>query len=285
MAILFGLITLVGWGVGDVFVTFASRRVGSYSSYFWALALGLSVVSFYIPFAGPIASWEFFLLAFTLNIIHTIGNLAYFKGLEVGNASLVGTLAGAFTIICVLISIIIFGEKLTVFQLIGIIFAIVGVLLASFKIENNKGIIREALSDKGVVFGLISLICWGIYFGFIRIPAEQIGWFWAAYPMYLQIIFLPFLSQVRSDWRRIFKDKLVFLILLGDVVFINSGDFSYNAGILSGYTSIVAPIAGSSPVLFAILARIFFKDRLSRQQLAGIVMTLAGIVVIGLSSV
>jgi len=42
--------------------------------------------------------------------------------------------------------------------------------------------------------------------------------------------------------------------------------------------SVVAPIAGANPTLFVLLAFFVFKDRLTKQQILGIVLTLLGIV-------
>ena len=66
------------------------------------------------------------------------------------------------------------------------------------------------------------------------------------------------------------------------VVLITAADFSYNLGILAGYTSIVAPIAGSYPIVFVALSRLVFKEKLTLIQKSGIVFTLIGIVTIGI---
>ena len=50
-AIFYGLISYVGWGTGDIFGTFATRKVGPYVTTFWAFAFGALLGSFYIPFA------------------------------------------------------------------------------------------------------------------------------------------------------------------------------------------------------------------------------------------
>lgn len=51
LPIIFALVALLGWGVGDVFVTFATRKIGAYSSSFYGYFFGLLVASLYIPFA------------------------------------------------------------------------------------------------------------------------------------------------------------------------------------------------------------------------------------------
>jgi uncharacterized membrane protein len=282
MAIVFAIITLVGWAVGDIFGALSSRKIGSISSFFWCNLLALIITSFYIPFAGKVESVMLLLFAFILGLINAYGTLSYFRAMEKGIASLVGAIGGSSSVITVLFSLIFFGEKITFVQLIGIILAIVGVILVSLDFSAlARRKIGEVISDRSVRYALIPFFCWGIYFAFIRIPAETLGWFWAYYPLNFSIFVLLPLGIVKPNLPTDFADRRNNLYLLLFCLFITAAMFAYNLGILSGYTSIVAPIAGSFPVLFVILARFIFKDRLNRQQMAGIISALAGIVIIG----
>lgn len=62
-------------------------------------------------------------------------------------------------------------------------------------------------------------------------------------------------------------------------------ELSFTVGIAKGYTSIVAPIAGASPVLFVLLAPFVVKDPIIKQQVIGIIITLIGIVALSFLSV
>ena len=59
----------------------------------------------------------------------------------------------------------------------------------------------------------------------------------------------------------------------------------FNLGLTLGYSSLIAPVAGSSPVLFVVLSRFVFKEPLTGQQKTGIIFALAGIVLIGISTI
>lgn len=59
---------------------------------------------------------------------------------------------------------------------------------------------------------------------------------------------------------------------------IRAGDFALNHGLsLYNSSSIVAPIASASPILFVIMSYFIFKNRLTKQQIIGIVVILIGI--------
>ena len=126
----------------------------------------------------------------------------------------------------------------------------------------------------------MAMILWGIYFTFIRIPIRQVGWFWPSYFAMLGVpIIWIYMLVRRIKLEKLPNSKITFLSLL-NALLLTGGTFSYNFAVMSGQTSIVAPIAGSYPVLFVVLAYFVFKDRLNKQQIFGIVTTLTGIVLL-----
>jgi len=281
MAILFALIALVGWGVGDIFVTIVSRKIGYIIGLLWWQVFSLLISLFYLPFAGTLSDWRMFALAFGLNIFATVGTLSYFKALEIGNASLTGTIAGSFPLITVPLSILLFQEKLNNIQLIGIVLIFIGLILGSLKEDGLKEIRSgKIFSDRGVLYCLITLVIWGIYWSVVRIPIESIGWFYTGFSGWFIFLLLPILGLIKKNPIKELSKKNVignvFLMSLLTVV----GSYAFNLGLTFGYSSIVAPIAGLSPVLFVIIANFVFKEALSRRQLVGIVISLAGIALI-----
>lgn len=91
-------------------------------------------------------------------------------------------------------------------------------------------------------------------------------------------------GQVKKDYFEVIRRGRIFLTILAFCIFVTAGMFAYNLGILSGHTSIVAPIAGSYPVLFVLLTRLVFKEKLTKQQTVGIISSLLGIIMISLSA-
>jgi len=280
VSIFFALLTLIGWGTGDIFVTLASRRLGNVKAYFWGFFIALIIASLYIPFAGPIVDYKMFALAILLNGMHTLGNLSYFRALEVGNASVVGSITGGHPLITVLIALFILHEPVRGAQLMAIAVILAGILLTSINLKPSSGS-KGILSDPGVKFALITIILWGIRFAFIKIPSETIGWFWSGFPLYLWIFPLLATKGMRSGGiKKVFERKTLLFITIYALLGTILGDFAYNAAVARGFTSVVAPIAGTAPVLFVILTRFIFKEKLSGQQKLGIAFSLLGIALI-----
>lgn len=281
MAIFFALLTLIGWGVGDIFGAIASRKIGNLCAYFWVQIVAFFLMSFYIPFAGGIADTGMFLFAIVIGLIDAWATLFYFRALEIGNASIVGTIGGSFSLVTVLLAVIFFGEVLSIPQTVGIVFTATGVVLTSMNMKAVSGLkFRSLVSDISIRYALVIMIVWGVYFAIVRLPAEKIGWFWTAYPTVFFFLIMILRGQVKKDYFEVIQRGSIFLTILAFCIFVNIGMFAYNLGILSGYTSIVAPIAGASPVLFVFLARIIFKEPLTKQQSFGIILSLLGILLI-----
>src|SRR3990170_801753 len=131
-AILFAFVSLIGWGIGDVFTTYSSRKIGSYNTSFYGYAFGAVLASLYVPFALVSVkdlSLPMFLLSFGLAIIQLLAFLAFNEGLRIGNSSLVGTIAGSFTSLVVIFSLVFLGERLSTAQFIPIVLIFIGLFL------------------------------------------------------------------------------------------------------------------------------------------------------------
>ena len=285
IAIVFACVSLLGWGIGDIFTTSASRKIGSYNSSFYGYFFGCLLTTFYIPFA--LSTWKDFslsmiLLTSFLAVIQLLAFFAFNEGLKIGNASLVGTIAGAFTSVVVILSILFLGESVSSSQAVSIAIIFVGLILSSINLSDLKN--KKSLVNKGTVYALLAMVGWAIYFTFIKIPVQKSGFFWPSYTTGIvgSLIFLLFglrrikmpKSDIRSGFPAIFVSSTLLTI----------GSFSFNFAICRGLSSVVAPIAGAYPALFALLAFLIFKDPITKQQKLGMVTTLLGIILLALFS-
>lgn len=286
-AIFFALISFIGWGISDLMVTISARRLNAYSATFWSLVISVLLLSLYAPFVlGSLENLtlNIFILNIFLGFILLGGIIAYREGLIVGSSPLVVTIAASFSAVTTILSIIFFKEQLTIFQGLSIVVIFVGIILSMLDLQD---IFKRKFSvDRGLVFAFISMVLWGIYFTFIKIPVSAIGWFWPNYFSFL--FFIPFVFWfIKLRKIKLYKPNYnkAFPSLLTSIIFARGAELSFNLGIATGLSSIVAPIAGASPILFIILAFFFLKDPITKQQIAGIITTLIGIVLLSVFSV
>lgn len=285
-AIIFALISYLGWGIGDIFGTIATRRIGAYSTTFWYILLQVPIFAILVPFfVGHLQNLtlEILILNTTLGLIGTIGLIAFYEGLRVDNAALVGTIAASFAALTVLLSIVFLHESVSSQQSLAIVTIFIGLIGSSLDIRTL--ISRRLVVGKGIWMGLIAMLAWGIYWAFIKIPIKEIGWFWPGYisvltslPVIWLFIKLRGIKLTKLNYKESFYPLFANALLLG------IGALSFNLAIERGFTSIVAPIAGSYPTIFVLLAFLIFKDSITKQQIAGILTALIGIVMLSVFS-
>ena len=279
-AIIFALLAYFSWGVGILFEAIAAKKLDSKSFIFWGMLLGFFLIIFYTPFTlSSLKNLTIGLLAVNLLVAFfwISGTTIYYKALKEGNPTLVGTIASSFPMVTVILSVILFQEKLNFFQTTAIIIIFLGLILSSLEIKSLMK--REfKISDKGILLALLTMLVWGATMTLIKIPVREIGWYWptliilSLFPLYLL-----YMRLTNSKLQSLSKSKVVGAVILS-VILIRIAEFSYSIGISKGMVSVVAPIAGANPTLFVLLAFFVFKDRLTKQQILGIVLTLLGIV-------
>lgn len=285
-AIIFALISFLGWGIGDIFLSLTSKKIGPYSLTLYEYIFSLLVSSALIPFFLSDFSkltFPIFALTILLGGIYLISLLFYYEGLKIGPVSLVGTISSSFAALVVVLSIIFLGEKVRMEQLVSIIIIFVGLILSTLDINEVRN--KKFVFTKGIVFALIAMFLWGIYFTFIKIPVHQVGWF---VPGYISLFVFPLLFIFAKKQKIKFKSptfKGVLATLLIAVIFVRIADYGFNFAVGNGLTAIVAPIAGSYPTLFVVLAFLVFKESIKKQQIIGITTTLVGIVLLSVFSV
>lgn len=278
-AVLLALLTFLGWGSGDVFGAITSRRLG-------ALRASLAITGFLtlfllalVPFMSTVGLTQTVAAqSAVLGLSLGVAYLSFTEALRIGNPAIVGTVSGSFTALTVILSLLFLNETLGTGQIFFIAVIVIGVTGASLDIRSLRN--RAVRLDRSVLLSLITMVGWGVYFTFMKVPIRDAGWFW------------PTLISIASSWllyalvfiikKHPFKTKqrqrrsLMFAFITALVG--GGANVTYNIALAHGNVSVVAPIAGSYLILFVILASHVFKEPLTRQQTAGIAISLCGIV-------
>jgi len=247
----------------------------------WVSLFGLVVFSvpMLIFFQDEIARLSVVNVAWILGagLIVALGYLSFVMGMTKGSVTLTGVIGGSFPAVTTLTALLFFGERVSLLQACAISAVLIGVALSALE-GDARNLIRD-IKSSALVYAFGAFFLWGIYFALVRIPVEQVGWFLPQYgsivvgfPLYFYLARRSGEKAVLSTW-----PKLPALILLIAVLQV-CGSALYNVAISTGDTSIVAPIAGSSPAIFVVLAFFIFREKLKWLQVAGIVTTVVGIV-------
>lgn len=263
--LVFAFFSYIGWGTGDIFGTIAARKIGAYAATFWVFTIGILLFSLYIPFALSdlhALTLPIFLLNLTLGFLYISGNVALNEALVRSNPSMVLTINGSFTALVVILSLVFLGEHISGTQGLVIATIFLGVFLCTFDFGLLK---KKQKFDTGILFALYAMISFALYFTFIKSIIREIGWFW---PNFISFLWFPmiyvYMKMKRIQLVNPVAKKVLFPIA-ASAFLLRAGDFAFNIGISSGFTSIVAPIAGAYPTLSAIIAFKVFKDPITKQ--------------------
>src|SRR3989339_984529 len=282
LAIILALITFFGWGTGDLFTIIATRKIGANLTTFWVFFFSFFLSLLIIPFAPhnidaitlPMLTFNIF-----LGVLYVLGNVLVSEAFRLSSAPLVGIIIQAFPAVVLVLSVFVYGDKITLIQTVFIAIIFLGVSLCTVDFKKILG--SKKILDRVVMFALIAMVFLSIYFTFSRILIEKYNWF---LPSFIATACFPIIYlfiKKRGERFAFPKDKRVIFAVFMVGLLIRAGDFALNYGLsLPNASSIVAPIASAAPILFVIMSYIIFKDPLTKQQIYGIVTALLGIVLL-----
>jgi drug/metabolite transporter (DMT)-like permease len=239
---------------------------------FGAQIAGLAAIALVVAIRGKGTDDAAVLLAIPAALSGTLGLFAYYRGMAVGAMSVVAPIAGVSAAIPVTVGLAT-GDRPSTFQIAGIVLALVGVGLASR--EHQEGERRVAA---GVGLALIAALGFGGYFVPMH-AAGQADFWWASLVFRLTSFTVVAIAVlvVRSSVRLSRGDAVfVAAVGIGDML----GNLLFAASSRHGLVSVTSVLASLYPIVTVALARVVLHERIDRWQEAGVVGTLAGVVLI-----
>ncbi|MFL5955297.1 MAG: DMT family transporter [Gaiellaceae bacterium] len=264
----------LAWGLADFFGPLVSRTLGLLRVLFWAQVGGTVAMAIVIAVRGQgPAAWGV-LFAIPASIGGILGIFAYYRGMQAGAMSVVAPIAGVSAIVPVIFGFAT-GDSPSATQIAGIACALVGVGLAS--IEHREGSRRVAA---GVGLALLAAVGFGFYFPWMH-EAGKVDFWWASLVFRsTALLLLAAVVAAQHTPLRLRPRELaiVFAVGIGDTV----GNALFAASSSHGLVSLTAVLASLYPVVTVILAASVLHEKVAPLQKAGIVLTLAGVVLISL---
>lgn len=282
IGILFAISTMLSWGTSDFLAAHSVKKTDFFKVFFWsqAISLGIVLVLFFLFFNLPSLSFPVILAVIFCGFLSVSGFLAFYKGFQVGKASIISPIAATWAMVTVILSLVFLREKLTALQAVGIFLALTGGVLTSFKWKDLAGM-KINKFETGIKYAIFAAIVWGIYYIPFDVVTEKLGWFISTFLTRIAVFLV--LSFFAVSLRRDVKfprNVTLFIVLIAILETI--GYLLYTLSITSENTSIAAPISGATPMVVVILARIFFKESLEANQKIGVASILTALVLLSL---
>ncbi|HLA87542.1 MAG TPA: GRP family sugar transporter [Anaerolineales bacterium] len=278
LSILFGLGAALGWGAGDFTGGLASRKTGAYRTVFYGEVIGIFILFFVImAFGEPIPNRRAWLFAMLAGALGTMGLILLYHSMTLGLMSIAAPVS-ALLAAALPVVVGIFREGLPEWMtFIGFGFA----LFAVWMISQGEGGITDTLrvshlSD--LKLPLLAGIGFGSYFVFMHEATNTGSTIW---PMIASrsgglILITVYMLTTRSTWK--VADPSAWPIIALNGTLDISGNVFFILASQSGRLDVAAVLSSLFPGATVMLAWIFLKERLSRNQWIGIGSALTAIV-------
>ena len=272
MAALLAVVSSLMWGTADFLGGVASRRLPSLAVYGLSQAVGFVVlVSIATVTGGWSADPAYWPWAIGASLLGLVAMVAFYQALAIGPMGIVSPLVALSVLVPVAVSLL-RGEMPEPVQVLGIIVAVVGILLAS------GPELSGAESAKPLILAGIAAIGFG---GMFVLMAEG-----SRHDPLMTMTGMRVTSVV------IFAVILVITRSIGGArpgdapTLISIGVLDAAANVMFGFAttlgllSVTAVLGDLYPVVTAVLAAVLLRERLRAVQYAGVAAALAGVLMI-----
>ncbi|MFH1105904.1 MAG: DMT family transporter [Candidatus Aenigmatarchaeota archaeon] len=275
--ILFAFVTMLTWGIADVFAKKAIEKTGEMKPLLYGQVVGTVPIIIYAAafLKIPLISLEIFALGAISGFLTIAAYLSFYKGMKKGNLAIVNPITGSYTLITTLLGMIFFQESLKFHHMIAIALVFVGAFLASADLKRIKLKIVPGVPE--AVFAMLGFGVGLFIIKFVSVATGAIISFLLLRIVGLFIL-LAYSSLSKIDIKLPSGSVLGYITLVGILDAI--GQLGFNAAITMEQMSLVAPVIAGFPAVTVILAILFLKERPAFSQKIGIVSILAGLVLI-----
>lgn len=276
LSIIYGLLSAFTWGAGDFTGGVAARKVGAAPAVFYASIVGLLAVFIAALVSNEaLPSLQSWLYAMLAGFFGVIGLTFLYYAMAQGTMSVAAPVSAVLAAtLPVLIGLITEGlpEFLT---LLGFGFALFAMWMVS-QSENGVKDILSHLSD--LKLPLLAGIGFGLYFIVMHQATSDGALFWTMVASRIaSVLFLFFYMLVKKISFRITDLSSFPVIGLNGVLDLTGNGFFILAG-QAGRLDVASVLSSLYPGSTVLLAWVFLKERLTRNQWIGVLSALIAIV-------
>jgi drug/metabolite transporter (DMT)-like permease len=287
-----GLGAMIGWGLADFFAKKTIDQIGDITTLAWAHVCGIvvlgSIVFGWSLGAGhqltlPNDTQTWVLLAF-FGVLQGIVYLLVYRGFGKGQLSILNPIFASYSGVAALVLALVFGEAVGAAQglFLAVIFA--GILLISFEKKNfnwRRLHLSTAPGFPEIAGAMVLAAFWTVAWDRFIMGKDWLVYALIMYAwMTVGIVIIARLQRVNLTVKHNSAWKFLVLIGVSEVAAYIALSYGFS---LPSHASVVALLSGAFSVPTVILARIFLKETMTRLQVAGAVMIVAGIMLVAVA--
>lgn len=266
------LLSSLMWGTADFLGGSVSRRLPALAVYGISQVAGFVVL---VAVATATGAWStdpgYWPWAIASSVLGLVGMVAFYSALAIGPMGIVSPLVSLSVVVPVAVALL-GGELPSSVQVLGILAATIGVLLAS------GPELSGAESARPLAFAGVAALAFGGMFVFMARGSEVSALMTMTGMRVTSVVmFIPIAMMARSFGGATRRD-LVPLAAVG--VLDATANVLYGVATTIGLLSTTAVLGSLYPVVTAVLAAALLHERLRPVQYAGVAVALAGVLMI-----
>jgi drug/metabolite transporter (DMT)-like permease len=235
--ILTGIGTATVWGLADIFIAQSTKSIKPIFAAALVNSLGAPLFTFYYLLSvretinlGMTAIW----FSVAAGSFIAAAGVFFFIGLHQGPVGIASAISSTYPAVTLVIAISIFGTSISVLQMLGIGFVVIGVTIASGLLTKTKRNVSQE-SNVGPLIATLAAACWGVGYGLLAEGVELLGWQVATLIQEWSLaVFYLMLGLVTSKHTKLtktsFQTALTNPYLLGGVFLQQAGATLLNLG-------------------------------------------------------
>lgn len=204
--------------------------------------------------------------------------LCYFKALQIGDINEVVPIDKSSTVMTIILSMIFFGEKISIWKMIGIAGITIGTFLmmerkqvSETDIEQKRGWAWLAYAFLSAIFASLTAILGKIGISDVE---SNLGTAIRTGVVLVMAWVVVFVTGKKKEIRQIPKKEMLFIILSG--VATGASWLCYYRALQDGPASIVVAVDKLSIVVTILFSYIVFREKLSVKSAAGLLFIVTG---------
>ena len=270
------LFALVAWTVQRVLGKVALTTLGTNKFYLLSAAVSLMTYTPYLLLRPPMPPQ--LLPAFGLACLMAITFGVTTEAIRRGPLGAVSPITGLSPALTALLAISLLNERLGWTAALGVVLALLGVLLLSWKSKGSRQV-----GSGWLWLALASLMLQGVGAFLAKVVVTPSGpsallLMGAGVQVVVGLFLAPPRKWERSDLRGRPAAFTIVAYVLGGVATIG-----YLLALASGPAAVVVPLVATSPALAGVLGIAVLKEKTNRRQLAGIALAIGGAVLLAKS--
>lgn len=272
MGLLFALVAIASWGLGDFLIQRSARKIGDWEALFFICLVGtVALFPFVYKTLAILTPFEWVVLSAT-SIIILVAALLEFDSLRVGKISVVEPVFAMEVIVTIALATFVLKERLSVPQMALIVALIVGIVLVSNR--HFGGYTRRSI-ERGVWYAVLATIGMGTSnflfgFGSREMDPLMINWFTSAFMGAATLGYLLFTGQLHRLSSHLRKHKtLIFAVGACD----NLAWVAYSTSMLTLPIGLATGLTESYIALSAILGMTLNNEKLRTHQMIGLALS------------